>query len=120
MFNTLDDHYYTPEPTSMLVGPPKFLTKKSDMTEEQEKMAKKIMSTKKTKKNSQGIVNYEDVAHKDEDISSSVNLPPRLKISEFEKHDGYEDSVKHLGRYCHQLRGTEGKKKENVPIVIIG
>ncbi|KAM3250405.1 hypothetical protein P3L10_004474 [Capsicum annuum] len=38
-FNTLDDHYYTPEPTSMLIGPPKFLTKKSDMIEEKEKCA---------------------------------------------------------------------------------
>ncbi|KAM3377871.1 hypothetical protein P3S68_010284 [Capsicum galapagoense] len=96
MFNTLDDHYYTPEPTSILVGPPKFLTKKSDMTEEQEKMARKMKSTEKAMKNSQGIANYEDVAHKDGNMSSSVNLPSSLKISKFEKHDRHEDFVKHL------------------------
>ncbi|KAM3289939.1 hypothetical protein P3S67_018228 [Capsicum chacoense] len=138
MFNTLDDHYYTPEPTSMLVGPPKFLhyytpeptsmlvgppkflTKKSNMTEEQEKMARKIKSTEKATKNSQKIMNYEDVAYKDGDMYSSDNLSPSLEISKFEKHDRYEDSVKHLGRYFHQLRGTKGKKKKNVPIVITG
>ncbi|KAM3374245.1 hypothetical protein P3S68_012959 [Capsicum galapagoense] len=120
MFNTLDDHYYTPEPTSMLVRPSKFLTKKSDMTEDQEKMARKIKSTEKATKNSKGIANYEDVAYKYGDMSSSVNLSPSFEISKFEKHDGYKDSVKHLGRYCHQLRGTKGKKMENVPIVITG
>ncbi|KAM3200294.1 hypothetical protein P3L10_032656 [Capsicum annuum] len=119
MFNTFDDHYYTPEPTSMLVGPPKFLTKKSNMTEEQEKMGRKIKSTEKATKISQEITNYEDIAYKDGDMSSSDNFSPRLEISKFEKHDRYEDSVKHLGRYFHQLRGTKGKKK-NVPIVITG
>ncbi|KAM3269250.1 hypothetical protein P3S67_030132 [Capsicum chacoense] len=86
MFNTLDDHYSTPEPTSMLVRSPKFLTNKSDMTEEQEKMARKMKSTEKATKNSQGITNYEDVSYKDGDVSSSVNLPPNLEISKFEKH----------------------------------
>ncbi|KAM3263708.1 hypothetical protein P3L10_000702 [Capsicum annuum] len=90
------------------------------MIEEQEKMDRKMKSTEKATKNSQGIANYEDVAYKDGDVSSNVNLPPSLKILKFEKHDGYKDSVKHLGRYCHQLRGTKGKKKENVPIVVTG
>ncbi|KAM3301042.1 hypothetical protein P3S67_015542 [Capsicum chacoense] len=86
------------------------------MTEEQEKMARKIKSTKKAMKNFQEIANYEDVAYKNGDMSSSVNLSPSLEISKFEKHDGYENSIKHLGRYCHQLRGTKEKKKKNIPI----
>lgn len=53
-------------------------------------------------------------------MSLSVNLSLSSEVLEFEKHDGYENSVKHLGQYYHQLRGTEGKKKENVPIVIPG
>ena len=34
MFNTLDDHCYTLEPTVKLIGLPKFLTKKPSMPEE--------------------------------------------------------------------------------------
>ncbi|KAM3307546.1 hypothetical protein P3S67_009289 [Capsicum chacoense] len=101
MFNILDDYYYTPEPTSMLVGPSKFLTKKSDMTEEQEKMARKMNSTEKATKNSKGIVNYKDVAYRYRDMSSSVNLSPSLEISKFEKHDGAKQSSRGpTQQYC--------------------
>ncbi|KAM3237565.1 hypothetical protein P3L10_012594 [Capsicum annuum] len=44
MFNTLDDHCYTLEPTVNLNGPPKFLTKKPSMLEELEKVVGKVKS----------------------------------------------------------------------------
>lgn len=120
MFNTLDDYYYTPEATSMLIGPPKFLTKKFDMIEEQDKMARKIKNVEKTMENSVGLTNCEYVTCKDWGMSTSVNLPPNFKVLEFEEHDRYEDSIKYLGRYYNQLREIEGKKKENVAIVVSG
>ncbi|KAM3281131.1 hypothetical protein P3S67_028151 [Capsicum chacoense] len=53
-------------------------------------------------------------------MSSSVNLPPSFETSKFGEPDGQKDSVKHLGRHCNQPRKTEGKKKENTPIVMPG
>ncbi|XP_047257077.1 uncharacterized protein LOC124889421 [Capsicum annuum] len=112
MINTLDDHCYTPEPIFKLMGPPKFYAKKPGMPEEQEKMVGKMKSAENAMKSFLGPAGKENVSYKDWGMFSSVNLSPKFKISEFEEHAGYENSVKHLGRYCHQLRETEGKKKK--------
>ena len=55
MFNTLDDHCYTPEPTFKLTGPPKFLNKKSSVQEESKKMVGKMKSAENAMKSSLGL-----------------------------------------------------------------
>ncbi|KAM3342102.1 hypothetical protein P3S68_027068 [Capsicum galapagoense] len=119
-FNTLYDHCYTLKPTVKLSGPPKFLTKKPRMLEELEKVVGKVKSVENDMKNSPGLMGYGDVSYKYWGMSSSVNLPPSFETSKFGEPDGQKDSVKHLGRHCNQLRETEGKKKENAPIVMLG
>ncbi|KAM3249622.1 hypothetical protein P3L10_011392 [Capsicum annuum] len=119
-FNTLDDHCYTLDPIVELSGPPKFLTKKPSMLEEPEEMVGKVKSVENDMKSSLGLVGYEDVSYKSWGMLSSVNLPPSFKTSKFEELGGQHDSVKHLGQYCNQSRETEGKKKENAPIVVPG
>ncbi|KAM3343895.1 hypothetical protein P3S68_025985 [Capsicum galapagoense] len=119
-FNTLDDHCYTLELTVKLSGSPKFLTKKSSMLEELEKVVGKVKSVENDMKNSPGLMGCEDVSYKNWGISSSVNLPPSFEILKFGEPDRQKDSVKHLGQHCNQPRETEGKKKENAPIVIPG
>lgn len=49
---------------------------------------------------------------KDWGTSSSINFTSSSKTSEFEKHDGHKESVKHLRRYYNQLKRTEGKKSK--------
>ena len=120
MFNTLDDHCNTLDPTIKLSGPPKFLTKKPSMLEELEKVVGKFKSVENDMKNSPGLMGYEDVSYKNWGIYSSVNLPPSFETSKFGEPDEQMDSVKYLGRHCNQPRETEEKKKENTPIVMPG
>ncbi|KAM3302431.1 hypothetical protein P3S67_016933 [Capsicum chacoense] len=119
-FNNLDNHCYTLEPTVKLSGLPKLLTKKPNMLEELEKVVGKFKSVENDMKNSHGLMGYENVSYKNWCMSSSVNLPPNFETSKFGDVDGQKDFVKHLGRHCNQPRETEGKKKENVPIVMPG
>ncbi|KAM3199235.1 hypothetical protein P3L10_031595 [Capsicum annuum] len=119
-FNTVDDHWYTLEPTVKLSKPPKFLTKKPSMPKEPEKMVGKVKSVENDMKNSPGLMGYKDVSYKNWGMSSSVNLPPNFETSKFGEPDGQKDSVKHSGRHCNQPRETKEKKKENAPIVMIG
>ncbi|KAM3239304.1 hypothetical protein P3L10_014338 [Capsicum annuum] len=63
-FNTVDDHWYTLEPTVKLSEPPKFLTKKPRMPKEPEKMVGKVKSVENDMKNSPGLMVYEDVSFK--------------------------------------------------------
>ncbi|KAM3202197.1 hypothetical protein P3L10_029821 [Capsicum annuum] len=119
-FNTIDDHWYTLEPTVKLSEPPKFLTKKPSMPKDPEKMVGKVKSIENDMKNSPGLMGYEDVSYKKWGMSSSVNLPPSYETSKFGEPDGQKDSVKYSGRHCNQPRETEGKKKENAPIVMTG
>ncbi|KAM3283508.1 hypothetical protein P3S67_027153 [Capsicum chacoense] len=104
----------------LLSEPPKFHTKKPSMPKEPEKMVGKVKSVENDMKNSPGLMDYEDVSYKNWVMSSSVNLPPSFETSKFREPDGQKDSVKHLGRHCNQPRETEGKKKENAPIIITG
>ncbi|KAF3626924.1 hypothetical protein FXO37_30144 [Capsicum annuum] len=54
-------------------------------------------------------------------ISSSVNPLLSLEISKFEEKDRQEESVKHLGKYCNQLKETAGKKNEkNTTAIVVG
>ncbi|KAF3670273.1 putative F-box/kelch-repeat protein-like [Capsicum annuum] len=97
MFNTLDDHCYTLEPTFKLTGPPKFLTKNPDMAKEQEKMVGKMKSAENAVESFLGLMCKEDVSYKDWGMYSSINLPQLFEISKFKEYDGHEDSVKYLG-----------------------
>ncbi|KAM3218347.1 hypothetical protein P3L10_022877 [Capsicum annuum] len=63
-FNTIDDHWYTLEPTVKLSELPKFLTKKPSMPKEPEKMVGKVKSVENDMKNSPGLMDYEDVSYK--------------------------------------------------------
>ncbi|KAM3264163.1 hypothetical protein P3L10_001157 [Capsicum annuum] len=119
-FNTLDDYYYTLEPTVELSGSPKFLTKKPTMLEEPEEMVGKVKSVENDMKSSSGLVGYEDVSYKNWGMLSSVNLPPSFETSKFEELGGQHDSVKYLGQYCNQPKETKGKKKKNTLIVVPG
>lgn len=82
------------------------------MPEEQEKMVGKIKSAENAMKSFLGLVGKEDVSYKDLGMSSSVNLTPNFEVLEFKRDDRYENTLKHLGRYCNKLRETEGKKKK--------
>ncbi|KAG5605870.1 hypothetical protein H5410_027362 [Solanum commersonii] len=41
-----------------------------------------------------------------------THLPAGFKTPKFEKYDGYGDPIGHLKKYCNQLRGDEGKERE--------
>ena len=71
-------------------------------------------------KNSLGPAGKEDVSYKDWGMPSSSNLPPIFEMSKFEEQDWHEESVKHLGQYCNQLRELGGKKnvKDDTAIVV--
>ncbi|KAM3337580.1 hypothetical protein P3S68_031905 [Capsicum galapagoense] len=110
-FNTIDDHCYNIEPTIKLSGLPKFLTKKPSMPE---KMVGKVKSIENDMKSSPRLVGYEYVSYKNWSMSSGGNLPPSFETSKFGEPDRPKDSVKHLGRHCHQSRNTKEKKKEKL------
>ncbi|KAM3324330.1 hypothetical protein P3S67_005481 [Capsicum chacoense] len=74
-FNTLDDHFYTLDPTVKLSGRLKILTKKPSMLEELEKVVGKVKSVENDMKNSPGLMGYDDVSYKNWGMPSTVNLP---------------------------------------------
>ncbi|KAM3269444.1 hypothetical protein P3S67_030326 [Capsicum chacoense] len=119
IFNTLSGHCYTPEPAFKLTGPPKFLNKKFSVPEESEKMVEKMKSAENAMKNSLGPAGKKDISYKDWGMPSSANLPPIFEMLKFEKQDGHEECVKHLGQYCNQLRKPEGNKNEKYNTAIV-
>ncbi|KAM3264820.1 hypothetical protein P3L10_001814 [Capsicum annuum] len=119
VLNISNDQHYAPEPIFKLIGPygytqpPEFPlnTEKPVMTEEQEKMAKKLRSLELAMKNFQGLGGYKSVLYKDLSMFPGFYLRLGFKIPKFEKYDGHGDPVAHLRLYCNQLRGA-GRKKE--------
>ncbi|KAM3395602.1 hypothetical protein P3S68_004608 [Capsicum galapagoense] len=117
--NIFSDQHYALEPTFKSTGPydyPQLLefslnTEKPFMTEEQEKMARKLRSLELTMKNLQGLGGYKSVSYKDLRMFTGVHLPLGFKMSKFEKYDGHGDPVAHLRCYCNQLRGTDRKEE---------
>ncbi|KAF3654403.1 putative nitrate transporter 1.4-like [Capsicum annuum] len=88
------------------------------MTEEQEKIARKLRSLELTMKNLQGLGGYKSVSYKDLCMFPSVHLPLGFKMPKFEKYDGHGDPIAHLRRYCNQLRGA--REKEELLMVYFG
>ncbi|KAM3284704.1 hypothetical protein P3S67_023503 [Capsicum chacoense] len=119
LFNTLGDHFYTPNPTFKLTGPPKFLNKKPRVPEEPKKMVGKIKSAENDVKSSLRLTSEKDVSYKNWGVSSSVNPPPSVEISNFEEQDGQEEFMKHLGQYCNQLKKTGWEKNEKDTTTIV-
>ncbi|KAM3270794.1 hypothetical protein P3S67_028996 [Capsicum chacoense] len=119
VLNNFSDQYYALKPTFKSTGPYDFLqppefppnTEKPVMTEEQEKIAKKLRSLEQTMKNLQGLGGYKSVSHKNLCMFPGVHLPLGFKMPKFEKYNGHGDPVAHLRCYCNQLRGAGGKEE---------
>ncbi|PHT80942.1 hypothetical protein T459_13957 [Capsicum annuum] len=119
VLNIFSDRHYAPEKIFKSTGPydcpqpPEFSpkTEKPVMTEEQEKIARKLRSLKLTMKNLQGLGGYKSVSYKDLCMFPGVHLPLGFKMPKFEKYDGHGDPVAHLRCYFNQLRGVGGKEE---------
>ncbi|PHT77217.1 hypothetical protein T459_20739 [Capsicum annuum] len=119
VLNIFVDQHYAPDPTFKSIDPydctklPEFSpnTEKPVMTEEQEKMARKLRSLELTMKNFQGLGGYKSVSYKDLCKFPGVHLRLGFKMPKFEKYDGHGDPIAHLRCYCNQLRGAGGKEE---------
>ncbi|KAM3232197.1 hypothetical protein P3L10_017556 [Capsicum annuum] len=112
------------DPTNTVSFPPKYQSYFSTVVdapqhEDSEKMVGKMKSAENSMKNSLGPAGEEDVSYKDWGLPSRTDLPLIFEMSKFEEQDRHEESVKHLGPYCNQLREPGGKKNEKDDTAIV-